>query len=53
MARGGPLRTDPKGSTKVQAIWFKAIEWTVAKAKAWLRKKKYKYILFEKATKKK
>lgn len=53
MAYGGPLKTDPRGSVKIQAIRFKASKWTVVRAKAWLRKRKYKWILFEKATGKK
>lgn len=53
MARGGPLKSNPRGGAKIQAIWFKATKWTVSQAKKWLREHKYKYIEFEKATGKK
>lgn len=53
MARGGPLKSKPRGGSKIQAIWFKATKWTVARAKKWLREHKYKWIEFEKATGKK
>lgn len=53
MARGGPLKTNPRGGSKIQAIWFKATKWTVRQAKKWLREHKYKWLEFEKATGKK
>lgn len=53
MAYGGPLKSDPRGGAKLQALRFEAKKWTVAEAKKWLRDHKYKWILFEKATGKK
>ena len=53
MAYGGRLKTDSRGSSKVQSYRFSIKNWTVARAKAWLRKKKIKWLLFEKAIGKK
>ena len=53
MIYGGPLKINPRGKGKVQAYRFPVKRWTVVRAKAWLRKHKIKWILFEKATKKK
>lgn len=53
MIYGGPLKTDPRGSGIAQSYRFPAKKWTVARAKAWLRKHKIKWLLFEKATGKK
>lgn len=49
MIYGGPFKTDPKGTWKTQAYRFPVKKWTVVRAKAWLRKHKIKWILFEKA----
>lgn len=43
-------RAKPKDPVIVQALRFKRTVWTVAEAKAWLKKKGIKYILFEPAT---
>lgn len=48
---GGPLKTDPSGSTKIQSIRFPKDKFTVAEAKAWLKEHSYKPILFEPASK--
>jgi len=48
-AIGGPLKSNPKGGTEVQAIRFKVDKWTAAKAKAWLKSHDYKVIQFEPA----
>ena len=50
MIYGGPLKTDPKGSSQTQSIRFPKDKFTVAQAKAWLKENKQKYILFEPAT---
>lgn len=52
MVYGGPLKTDPKGPGRVQSYRFPIKKWTVVRAKAWMRKGKIKWLLFEKATKK-
>lgn len=53
MAYGGPLKSNPRGGSKISSIRFSIKRWTVARAKAWLRKNKYKWLSFEKATDKK
>jgi len=55
MIYGGPLKSDPRGPTKVQAIRFPKDKFSVKEAKKWLKDHKRKYILFEpaKETKKK
>jgi hypothetical protein len=50
MTYGGPLKTDPRGSSKIQSIRFRASKWSVKEAKDWLRKHKYKWSEFEKAS---
>jgi hypothetical protein len=50
MAYGGPLKSNPRGGSKIQSIRFKASKWTVSRAKKWLREHKHKWIEFEKAT---
>lgn len=50
MIYGGPLKSDPRGPTKRQAIRFPKDKFTVAQAKKWLKDHKVKYILFEPAT---
>jgi len=52
MIYGGPLKSDSRGLSKTQSYRFPVKKWTVAQAKAWLRKHKIKWLLFEKATKK-
>jgi len=47
---GGPLKSKPDGPTVAQAIRFKAAQWTVSRAKAWLGEHGYKPIAFEPAT---
>lgn len=37
MLYGGPLKTDPKGPTKVQAIRFPKDKFTPKQAKKWLK----------------
>jgi len=49
---GGPLKSDPQGSSQEQAYRFPKEKFTVAQAKSWLEKEKIKPVLFEKATKK-
>lgn len=39
---GGPLKSDPKGATVVQAVRFNARHVSIAEAKAWLKKHGYK-----------
>lgn len=53
MIYGGPLKSDPRGSTKTQAIRFPKDKYTVKEAKAWLKDHKQKYISFEPASEKK
>lgn len=50
MIYGGPLKTDPRGASKTQAVRFPKDKFTVAQAKAWLKEHKQKYTLFEPAT---
>jgi len=52
MIYGGPLKSDPKGSTKTQAIRFPKDKFSVQQAKAWLKEHKYTSILFEPASEK-
>lgn len=47
---GGPLKSDPSGPAKTQAIRFKSAKWSVADAKKWLKEHGYKPIMFEAAT---
>jgi len=53
MLYGGPLKSDPRGATKTQAIRFPKDKFSVKQAKAWLKEHKQKYILFEPASEKK
>lgn len=53
MIYGGPLKTDPRGAAKTQAIRFPKDKFSVKEAKAWLKEHKQKYILFEEASEKK
>lgn len=48
-ALGGPLKTDPRGPTKIQTLRFEKQRWTVAEARAWLKKHGYKSLEFEPA----
>lgn len=50
MFYGGRLKTDPRGSSKTQAIRFPKDKFTAAQAKAWLKSHNHKPILFEPAT---
>ncbi|MDH4127166.1 MAG: ATP-dependent Clp protease proteolytic subunit [Spirochaetota bacterium] len=50
MIYGGPLKSDPSGSTKTQAYRFPKDKFTVEEAKKWLSDHGIEYILFEKAT---
>lgn len=52
MIYGGPLKTDPKGPAKTQALRFPKEKFTVVQAKAWLKEHKQEYNLFEPATSK-
>lgn len=47
---GGPLKSDPSGSTVEQALRFKKDKWSVAEAKAWLKEHDYKVQMFEPAS---
>lgn len=49
MIYGGPLKSDPRGATKVQSIRFPKDKFSVKQAKAWLKDHKHKHILFEPA----
>jgi len=49
MFYGGPLKSDPRGPTEVQAIRFPKDKFTPKQAKKWLKDHKQKYILFEPA----
>jgi hypothetical protein len=49
-ALGGPLKSNPDGPTVEQAIRFDSSRWTVAEARAWLKKHGCKPIRFEPAT---
>lgn len=49
MIYGGPLKSDPKGPTKTQAVRFPKEKFTAVQAKAWLKEHKQKYISFEPA----
>lgn len=51
MFYGGPLKTNPKGSTKVQTIRFPKKNFTVKEAKTWLSDHDYTPISFEPASK--
>lgn len=50
MIYGGPLKTDPRGPSKTQAVRFPKDKFSVKEAKAWLKEHKTKYTLFEPAT---
>jgi len=50
MIYGGPLKSNPKGSTKDQAYRFPADKFSVAEAKSWLKEHGINYISFEPAT---
>jgi DNA-directed RNA polymerase subunit RPC12/RpoP len=52
LIKGGPLKSNPSGPTKVQTIWFPKDKFTTAQAKAWLKEHKYTSILFEPASEK-
>jgi len=47
---GGPLKSNPGGAAEVQAIHFKASKWSVAEARAWLKKNGYTPIVVEPAS---
>lgn len=47
---GGPLKSDPEGSTETQAVRFKKDQWSPEEAKEWLREHDYEWIEFEPAT---
>ena len=49
MFYGGPLKSNPKGSVKVQAIRFPKAKFSVEEAKEWLKDHKYSPIKFEPA----
>jgi len=49
MFYGGPLNSDPKGSSEVQSIRFPKKKFTVKQAKKWLKDHNFKYISFEPA----
>jgi len=49
MIYGGPLKSDPQGSTKPQTYRFPKDKFTVAEAKKWLTDHDIKYISFEPA----
>jgi hypothetical protein len=51
-ALGGPLKSDPGGGAKIQALRFNKDKWSVTEAKKWLREHDYKPILFEPASEK-
>ena len=51
MIYGGPLKSNPRGPTKVQAIRFPKDKFTPKAAKKWLKDHKQKYIMFEPAKK--
>lgn len=53
MIYGGPLKSDPRGPTKTQAVRFPKDKYSVKEAKAWLKEHKQSYILFEPASEKK
>lgn len=50
MVYGGPLKSDPRGSSKTQAYRFPKDKFTVAEAKKWLKDLDKEYTLFEPAT---
>jgi len=52
MILGGPLKSDPKGPTTVQAYRFNKGKFTIAEAKAWLKEHDIKYLSFEPASEK-
>ncbi len=50
MIYGGPLKTDPRGSTTAQTYRFPENKFTVAEAREWLKEHDIKPILFEPAS---
>lgn len=52
MFYGGPLKTDPRGGAKIQAIRFPKDKFSVKEAKVWLKDHKHKPIEFEPASEK-
>lgn len=50
MIYGGPLKTDPRGPAKTQAIRFPKDKFSVRQAKAWLKEHDHSYTLFEPAS---
>jgi len=52
MFYGGSLKSDPRGPVQLQTIRFPRKKFTVAECKSWLKEHKFKFILFEPATKK-
>lgn len=50
MIYGGPLKSDPSGPSKTQAVRFPKSRFTAAQARAWLRENDYTVILFEPAS---
>lgn len=50
MMYGDPLKSDPRGSTKTQAIRFPKDKYSAKEAKVWLKEYKYSAILFEPAS---
>lgn len=50
LVKGGPLKSDPRGSGKTQTYWLPREKFTEAQARKWLKDHDIKVILFEPAT---